>query len=141
MGFGADYSHALSTPLSIVGAVDYGRTTESAGFGGATADATSTIITFGAGPRWTIASGGPKNAMFVQVLVGVGILRSSISSNVAAINFSDTSSKLMFQPGFGAVHWLNASWGVSGEIDYRSILTDGSSTHGVRLFLAARKKL
>jgi hypothetical protein len=144
MGFGADYSRALSSPpLSIVAAVDYGRTSESSTFLGVTADSTSSIITFAAGPRWTRSSGS-THALFAQVLGGVGVLRSSITGSAAGVtslNISDSTSKFMLQPGAGVVHWLNAAWGLSGEVDYRMVFTEGESTNGVRLFLAARKKL
>lgn len=73
---------------------------------------------FAAGPRWT----GRSSASiwpFAQVLAG-GAYR-HVSAQVAGLDFSDSKTRFMLQPGAGLVFLAGDGWGIVGQVDYRRV--------------------
>lgn len=92
------------------------------------------------GVRWTGRS-KPTFWPYGQVLAGALIERAS--QDGPGIDFSDTTTNLMIQPGIGATFVAGDGWGIFGQVDYRRVFLDEdevgvSGRNDVRVFIGAR---
>ena len=78
---------------------------------------------------------------FAQVLVGAAHLRAS--TEIAGEDISESTTKLMIQPGVGVNVIAGDGWGVVGQVDYRRIFLDEdedgeSGENEFRIFVGLR---
>lgn len=76
-----------------------------------------------------------------QVLAGALIQHAS--QDGTGIDFSDTTTNLMIQPGVGATFVAGDGWGIFGQVDYRRVFLDEDETgvsgrNDIRVFIGAR---
>jgi hypothetical protein len=98
------------------------------------------VFNLGAGPRWT----GRSTASiwpFAQVLAG--FVHARASTEVSGLDFSDSRTKFMLQPGAGAVVVAGDGWGIVGQVDYRRVFLDKdedgeSGENDFRVFVGVR---
>lgn len=84
-------------------------------------DVTYNVLNIGAGPRLTARSFGPIWP-FAQILAG--FLHVRASGDFAGVDVSDSRTRLMLQPGAGAVLVAGDGWGILGQLDYRRVFLD-----------------
>lgn len=129
-GWNLDGAWRLNDRISIVGEV--GRSAKSNGGllaglledGDVDLDFKSSLMQFGAGPRWTRRSRGSISP-FVQVLVGAA--HHTLSMGAFGFDLQFSSTKAMVQPGGGVAVRINDQFGFVGQVDYRRVFV-GDST-------------
>lgn len=101
-------------------------------------DVTLSILTSGAGMRWSRRGGGV--VPFVQLLAGATML--SADAEVHGTGIGESVTKFMLQPGGGADVRLNDRFGLVGQADYRRVFLDDSDGESgenqFRVFLGVR---
>lgn len=136
-GLNLDGAWNFNSMLGAVGEIGWAMDSEDLGDD---VDVSFHAWNIGAGPRWNARTSGTIWP-YAQVLVGV--FHGRASAEGPGVDFSDTSTNFMLQPGVGVNFIAGDGWGIVGQVDYRRVFTDEDETgesgiNQFRVFIGGR---